>query len=140
MTKLKTTKEQCDALLIDIDDPDVTVYPSVVRDLCHDADRAREWEAGVEGLKERLLVAGGTANTQCWMCNLMEREACQSIRERLEQDNADFRAKLGMAICALEFVSKDHSGWTTLSRPPAYLEVANNALAAIRALKDQEKP
>ena len=47
---LKTTKEQRDALLIKLDDPDfavyntVTLYNSVVRDLCHDADMARKLE------------------------------------------------------------------------------------------------
>ena len=41
---LKTTKEQRDALLIDIDDPDFAVYNSVARDLCHDAGRAEELE------------------------------------------------------------------------------------------------
>ena len=74
---LKTTKEQRDALLIKLDDPDfnvyntITVYNSVVRDLCHDADRARELgeenadlRAKLDGAYEKAALVADNAGIQ----------------------------------------------------------------------------
>ena len=51
---LKTTKEQRDDLLKNVDDPDISFHPWVIKDLCHDADRARELEKEVADLRAKL--------------------------------------------------------------------------------------
>ena len=106
---LKTTKEQRDALLIKLDDPDfavyntVTVYNSVVRDLCHDADMARKLEKENTELRNIAVNRGaiigklGEENTKLkhdgdefvdrWMRSI------EKINE-LDEENADLRAKL----------------------------------------------
>ena len=103
---LKTTKEQRDALLIKLDDPDfnvyntITVYNSVVRDLCHDADRARELEkenTELRNIAVNIIGKLGEENTKLkhdgdefvdrWMRSI------EKINE-LDEENADLRAKL----------------------------------------------
>ena len=81
---LKTTKEQRDALLIFIADPDfavyntVTLYNSVVRDFCHDAGRAEELEEAMEGLQAEFILQNSLVTEQA-------------------KENADLRAKLNGA-------------------------------------------
>ena len=115
---LKTTKEQRDELLIDIDDPDVTVYNSVVRDLCHDADEAREFVKELETGRKAWKV--------------------------LQQQNAELRANLdGVVKHATALLETMQAGegpdahyWVegTWNAEPAY-----HLRSAIRALKEQEK-
>ena len=96
---LKTTKEQRDALLIKLDDPDfnvyntITVYNSVVRDLCHDADRAGELEKEVARLDDGWTEAIEVSNAfYAQTCKLQEENA--GLRAQLEEEAKEHEAKL----------------------------------------------
>ena len=113
---LKTTKEQREALLIKLDDPDfnvyntITVYNSVLRDLCHDADEARKMETEMmrldAGWTEAIEVCNAFYSQVRIVC-LLEKENAE-LRGRikhyeraepeagkaLRQENADLRAQL----------------------------------------------
>ena len=138
---LKTTKEQRDALSIFIDDPDVTVYNSVVRDLCHDADMARKLEKENTELRNIAVNRGaiigklGEENTKLkhdgdefvdrWMRSI------EKINE-LDEENADLRAKLNGAYDrAAEELEKAFNEADTLN--------LLHGAARVRALKEQEK-
>ena len=110
---LKTTKEQRDALLIKIDDPDfnvyntITVYNSVVRDLCHDADRAGELEKEVARLDDGWTEAIEVSNA-------FYAQTC-----KLQKEIADLRAKLvekdssigHQAMTTLKTTKEQHDSW-----------------------------
>ena len=123
---LKTTKEQRDALLIFIADPDVTVYNtvtlynSVVRGLCHDAGQAEELEK-----EAARLYDGWYAQTR-----------------KLQEEIADLRAKLNGA-------QKDAERYRIIrymGPMPFWMDYGGSVHdadgcdgAADRALKEQEK-
>ena len=135
---LKTTKEQRDALLIKLDDPDfavyntVTLYNSVVRDFCHDADEARRMET------EMLRLSGLLKNRD---------EDMAAYRKMAD----DLRAKLGEALIVLipfsqpqfsEELGGNVEGAASIvyARNGAVLRIGDfRRAAAIRALKEQEK-
>ena len=110
---LKTTKEQRDALLIKLDDPDfnvyntITVYNSVVRDLCHDADRAGELEKEVARLDDGWTEAIEVSNA-------FYAQTC-----KLQKEIADLRAKLvekdssigHQAMTTLKTTKEQHDSW-----------------------------
>ncbi len=145
---LKTTKEQRDALLTAINNnADVFVYHNVVRDLCHDADMARELEWEVQ-----RLDAGGKKAID--VSNSYLAQVCEK-----EKEIADLRAKLdGLKLEATDYMHAVESlfamqpeGDCLAERKPSkdveayrafiYLNDQSNLLRnAIRALKEQEKP
>ena len=111
---LKTTKEQRDALLTYYVDPDVTVYNSVLRDLCHDADEARRMET------EMIRLSG----------LLKTRDVDMAAYRKMDDD---LRAKLGGAYEKAAQVCEqvDSNGEGT----DCWDWHAKDYAAAIRALK-----
>ena len=118
---LKTTKEQREALLIKLDDPDfavyntVTVYNSVARDLCHDAGRAGELEKELIAQDQNVV-------------DLMNQVA------EMSKENADLRAKLDEVIVVLKTIEQRAAN-NMDDRETVY---AIHSLVR-RALKEQEK-
>ena len=120
---LKTTKEQRDALLIFIDAQDVTVYNSVVRDLCHDADMARELEE--ENMQDYLDIERALSGQRLL------------YNRRLAIRVADLRAQLEGAYekAAQVCEQTDDNG----EGPDCWDWHAKDYAAAVRALKEQEE-
>ena len=120
---LKTTKEQRDALLIKIDDPDFTVYNSVVRDLCHDADRARELEKQLDTAWENNKIIDKSRIEE------------MAKRDTLTAELAELRVKLDEALNRMDR-ARDIliKGTPTRECNWGVLDTAD-----LRALKEQEK-
>ena len=140
---LKTTKEQRDALLIKIDDPDFTVYNSVVRDLCHDADMAEELEKELIAQDQNVVdlmnqVAEMSKDNAELRGRIKHYERAEPEAWKvLREENTDLRAKLEAAyeraamVC--EQVDADGEG------PDCWDWHAKNYAKAIRALKGREQ-
>ena len=106
-TTLKTTKEQRDGLLADMSDPDFdgTLLPSeeaIIKDLCHDADRARE-------LEKRLEIVDGIPydgiESRDITIRLMDKEVAY-LRAKLDEAETEIR----YARNALNSSGVDNSG------------------------------
>ena len=154
---LKTTKEQRDALLIKLDDPDfavyntVTLYNSVVRDFCHDAGRAEELEEEAKEHEAKLKeqqAASNNLNERLGNCKQSAKEGwryayeLEQERKKLNEENADLRAKLNGA-------QKDAERYRIIrymGPMPFWMDYGGSVHdadgcdgAADRALKEQEK-